>query len=135
MIIGEDTEDHQNDVVWLYSFDVSIHAPALLACYDPSGAVTYDLKPWLCLVAMLITSALVSMSVDKWGLCIQGNSTSIEALVLIALVLCRQESCGACRPLRMDQRPHLLTGMFCAAYAMDSLSPCCSASLMTVVLH
>ena len=24
MIIGEDTEDHQNDVVWLYNFDVSL---------------------------------------------------------------------------------------------------------------
>ena len=30
MIIGEDTEDHQNDVVWLYSFDVSFNS--MLAC-------------------------------------------------------------------------------------------------------
>ena len=33
MIIGEDTEDHQNDVVWLYSFDVSFTSSDMCSCF------------------------------------------------------------------------------------------------------
>lgn len=32
MIIGEDTDDHQNDVVWLYSFDVSFVCADICSC-------------------------------------------------------------------------------------------------------
>ena len=37
MIIGEDTEDHQNDVVWLYSFDVSFWGHGILPSCNTIG--------------------------------------------------------------------------------------------------
>ena len=64
MIIGEDTEDHQNDVVWLYSFDVSIdsmlNTPALLARKQSFHAVNHlnwvvQLRPLLLLGCNLNT--------------------------------------------------------------------------------